>query len=65
MNPATQNCFLGVTIPMNPAEYQRRKRITEWLEGEINAGRNVRNTFDVLYRFEMYLLECESRRQSA
>lgn len=53
---------------MNRAEEQMRARIKEWLQGEIAAMRPMRtvnNLADLLYRFELYLGECEERRQRA
>ena len=50
------------------AEQQMRERINLWLQGEIAAMRPMRtvnNLEELLYRFELYLGDCEERRQRA
>ena len=50
---------------MNPSERQRRERIKKWLKAEVKAERPLCNFEDLLYRFEVYLGECETKRQAA
>ena len=49
---------------MNRAEEQMRARIKSWLDEE-EEERMPPPLEDLLYRFELYLGECEERRQRA
>ncbi len=51
---------------MNRAEEQMRARIKIWLmEEEEEEWMSLSTLEDLLYRFELYLGECEERRQRA
>ena len=50
---------------MNRAEEQMRARIKSWLEMEEEEWMSLSTIEDLLYRFELYLGECEERRQRA
>ena len=52
---------------MNRAEEQMRARIKSWLKMEEEEGEwmSLSTIEDLLYRFELYLGECEERRQRA
>lgn len=63
-NPLRGACVMNITR----AEQQMRERINLWLQGEIAAMRPMRtvnNLEELLYRFELYLGDCEERRQRA
>ena len=50
---------------MNRAEEQMRARIKSWLKMEEEEWMSLSTIEDLLYRFELYLGECEERRQRA
>ena len=50
---------------MNRAEEQMRARIKNWLKMEEGEWMSLSTLEDLLYRFELYLGECEERRQRA
>jgi hypothetical protein len=48
---------------VNRAEQQMRERIAQWLKNE--DASSLYDIADTLYRFEVFLGECEERRQRA